>query len=120
MLNSLPYSNYFDSSWQSMERIPIVLLLLKEELHQLEIAHETDLTAHWDHLQQKLTAYRTLYQHWKQANLNPRQTEWISEMKFYLQAWQQTIFSSPSSVSSGASLSITQDNLAHNPDSLSL
>ena len=112
MLHSLSHGKYFDSSWQSMERIPIVLLLLKEELHQLEITPETDLLAHWTHLQQKLIAYRTLHQHWKQTHLNPRQAEWINEMKFYLDALQQTIFSSASSVSSRTSLSIAQDNLA--------
>jgi hypothetical protein len=118
MLHSWLYGKCFDASWQSMERIPIVLLLLKEELHQLETTPETDLLTHWTHLQQKLTAYRTLYQYWRQTPLNPRQAEWINEMKFYLDAWQQTIFSSASSVSSGASLSLTQDPVAQSTDCL--
>jgi hypothetical protein len=101
MLYSSSTEQYFDSSWQSVERIPIVLLLLQEELHQLETPSALSKTGppRLAELQQKLIAYRALHQHWIQADLNPRQTEWLSKIQFYLQALEQRVRSlSPSSV----------------------
>jgi hypothetical protein len=87
---------YFDSSWQSVDRIPIALMLLKKALHQLETPSASNETGHFPGLavlQQKLMAYRVLYQHWSQTDLNPRQTEWLSKVQFYLQALEQRIHS---------------------------
>ncbi len=84
----------FNSSWQSVDRIPIVLSLLKEELNQLETANSTD-SLYWTTLQKKLSRYQVLYQYWNQIDLNPRQTEWMADMQFYLQTWQKMVSSSP-------------------------
>ena len=85
--------HFFNSSWQSVDRIPIVLSLLKEELNQLETAHSTGSPSHGTELQKKLSSYQTLYQHWSQMDLNPRQTEWITDMRLYLQTWQKMLSS---------------------------
>ncbi len=46
MLHSSLTDQYFDSSWQSVDRIPIVLSLLKEELNQLETVNSTGSPPH--------------------------------------------------------------------------
>lgn len=86
--------HFFHSSWQSVDRIPIVLSLLKEELNHLETANRTGLPSHGTDLQKKLSHYQALYQHWSQMDLNPRQTEWVTDMRFYLQTWQKVVSSS--------------------------
>jgi hypothetical protein len=93
MLYSSSTEQYFNSFWQSVDRIPIVLLLLQEELNQLETSSAFSETGspRLAELPQKLNAYRALHQHWSQANLNPRQTEWLSKMQFYLQALEQRV-----------------------------
>ena len=85
--------HFFNTSWQSVDRIPIVLSLLKEELNQLETANSTDSPSHGTDLQKKLSRYQALYQHWNQMDLNPRQTGWIAEMRLYLQTWQKMVSS---------------------------
>lgn len=84
-------AGYFNASWQSVDRIPIVLSLLREELNRLEKANSTDLCSYRAELPKKLSSYQRLYQHWSQVDLNLRQTEWIAEIGFYLQTWQQII-----------------------------
>ena len=95
MLHSSPTDQYFDSSWQSVDRIPIVLSLLKEKLNQLETANNTGSLSPGTDLQKKLSRYQALYQLWSQMDLNPRQTEWVANMRFYLQTWEKLV--SPSS-----------------------
>ncbi len=70
MLHSSPTDQYFDSSWQSVDRIPIVLSLLKEELNQLETAHSSGSPPHGTTvLQKKLSRYQALYRYWSQMDL---------------------------------------------------
>ena len=83
--------HFFNSSWQSVDRIPIVLSLLKEELNQLETANSTGSPSHGTDLQKKLSRYQALHQHWSQMDLNPRQTEWVADMRLYLQTWQKML-----------------------------
>jgi hypothetical protein len=95
-------AHYFNAAWQSVDRIPIVLALLREELNRLEAAHRADGPSQGTGLPQKLSSYQTLYQHWHLLDLNPRQTEWVAEIGFYLQTWQRIVsslsFQSPSPV----------------------
>ncbi len=81
--------HFFNASWQSVDRIPIVLSLLKEELNQLETANSASSPSYGTDLQKKLSRYQALYQHWSQMDLNPRQTGWVADMRFYLQTWQK-------------------------------
>ena len=93
MEHLLSTAHFFNSSWQSVERIPIVLSLLKDELNQLETAYSTGSLSPWTDLQKKLSRYQALHQHWSQMDLNPRQTEWVADMRLYLQTWQQMLSS---------------------------
>ena len=106
------------SSWYSVDRIPIVLLLLKEQLSQWETSNKTDLSFRLIDLQQKLMTYGTLYYHWNQMNLNPRQIEWIAEIGLHLQALRQMIDSLSRLSSFNLLPPVGQKELASLPDPL--
>lgn len=90
MSQSLYFSSHILKEWQSSAcMIPIVLDLLKEKLASLDKHNRPNSELFPEEIQ----AYQEAYQQWQNnPNLNPKQQEWMHEMRHYIQALQQTIF----------------------------
>lgn len=80
------------SHWQSVSMIPVLLLLLKEQLNLLESADHYHRQLIVQCLQKKLQFYLDNYQRWRKADLNPRQSAWMEEIRAHLDSLQNTLF----------------------------
>ena len=92
---TFPQSIAVAKPWQSVCMIPVARYLLQEKLNRLEASGQYSETL--DQLsQEEIQAYWEKYQHWDQADLNPKQREWMQEIRLYLNSLQQSLFKSPS------------------------
>lgn len=78
------------SFWESPSLIPVLLMLVKEHLHQWEkqpysLVEKSSPPALSSHSQQMISQYLALCQHWKQTPLNDRQRQWLQEIECCLQ-----------------------------------
>jgi hypothetical protein len=81
--------------WRSVCMIPVARHLLLEKLNRLE-ANNGRHSKILDQLSQaEIQVYWEIYQHWNQADLNPKQREWMQEIHLYLNSLQQSLFKSP-------------------------
>lgn len=80
------------SHWQSVSMIPVLLLLLKEQLNLLESADHYHRQLIVQCLPNKLQFYLDNYQRWRKADLNPRQSAWMEEIRAHLDSLQNTLF----------------------------
>ncbi len=84
--------------WQSLCMIPVVRYLLQKKLDSLEssneVTDEQDANTSEQVSSEEVAAYWQTYQHWQQADLNPKQQEWMQEIHAHLNSLQQSLFKS--------------------------
>ena len=105
--------------WQSLCMIPVVRYLLQKKLDSLEssneITDEQDANTSEQVSSEEVAAYWQTYQHWQQADLNPKQQEWMQEIHSHLNSLQQNLFksrslASPTPASSASATFTTGEN----------
>ena len=81
--------------------IPVVRHLLQKKLDGLEsneASDEQDSNPSEQLSSEEVAAYWQKYQHWQQADLNPKQKEWMQEIHSHLKSLQQSLFKSRSPI----------------------
>lgn len=78
--------------WQSVCMIPVARYLLQEKMNRLEANNGQHSEILHPLSQAEIQTYWEKYQHWNQADLNPKQREWMQEIHLYLNSLQQSLF----------------------------